>query len=232
MHWGGIQELDVTQNNSVRENARFLTRLPVHILSQISIRLFQWLWRWITKTQDLGKHKHILHTWEQHAPWREPITVLASKPLSIPEQEAWFWSSVGSDHFICWSILFLFSFIYSPVACRFMKKPRNQNKESTSISKHGRISYAELLWATSGTENLTGSGSFARVYKCVQEMKEWRFLLSRYWTFNSNVHARVLWAECEALRNIRHQNLIKILTCSSVDSRGKWIQSCGSWVHG
>ncbi|CAL5214332.1 unnamed protein product [Lathyrus oleraceus] len=83
------------------------------------------------------------------------------------------------------------------------------------------VSYDELRLATDGfsQENLIGTGSFGSVYKGYLNQE------------NSTVAVKVLdtqrtgslksfFAECEAMKNSRHRNLVKLITsCSSVDFR-------------
>ncbi|XP_068340122.1 putative receptor-like protein kinase At3g47110 isoform X1 [Pyrus communis] len=81
-----------------------------------------------------------------------------------------------------------------------------------------QVSYATLLKATDGFSeaNLIGAGSFGSVYKGVLDDDAVKvFNLLRLGASKSFI------AECEALRNIRHRNLVKIITvCSSVDFHG------------
>ncbi|KAL5991490.1 hypothetical protein ACLOJK_012399 [Asimina triloba] len=104
---------------------------------------------------------------------------------------------------------------------------RNSRTISSSTSSNLEhpfkdVSYAELLRITNGfsSANLIGTGSHGSVYKG---------LMSRV---DSDVAVKVInllqegafesfVAECEALRNIRHRNLVKVLTCcSSLDFKG------------
>ncbi|CAN6552950.1 unnamed protein product [Malus baccata var. baccata] len=70
--------------------------------------------------------------------------------------------------------------------------------------------------------NLIGAGSFGSVYKGVLDEDD-KAQLVAVKVFNLLRHgaSRSFIAECEALRNIRHRNLVKIITvCSSVDFNG------------
>lgn len=103
------------------------------------------------------------------------------------------------------------------------QKPRKLFPSLTfSEDRYRKVSYAELSKATDGfsSESLIGAGSFGCVYKgritgykrdvAIKVLK-----LQQRGAFNS------FMAECEALRNIRHRNLTKILTsCSTIDAEG------------
>ncbi|XP_058109182.1 probable LRR receptor-like serine/threonine-protein kinase At3g47570 [Magnolia sinica] len=84
------------------------------------------------------------------------------------------------------------------------------------------ISYADLFKATDGfsSANLIGSGSFGSVYKGTQDQDGTVFAV-KVLNLQQQGALTSFMAECEALRNIRHRNLIKILTCcSSIDYKG------------
>ncbi|XP_077230239.1 receptor kinase-like protein Xa21 isoform X2 [Tasmannia lanceolata] len=113
-----------------------------------------------------------------------------------------------------------------------------------------KLSYAELLRATNGfsLKNLIGAGSYGSVYKGVLDHNETIVAVK---VLNLQQHGAIksFNAECEALRNIRHQNLIKILSsCSSIDNQGndfkalvfeympngsleKWLHQCRDGEH-
>jgi hypothetical protein len=85
------------------------------------------------------------------------------------------------------------------------------------------ISYEEIARATDrfSSENIIGSGSFGIVYKGILNCHQDQVAIK---VFNLNIYGsdRSFIAECEALRNARHRNLVKIITsCSSVDSTGE-----------
>ncbi|XP_068337171.1 probable LRR receptor-like serine/threonine-protein kinase At3g47570 [Pyrus communis] len=109
----------------------------------------------------------------------------------------------------------------------FLCSSRKKRKE-ISLSTLGntilQVSYAALLKATDGflEANLIGVGSFGSVYKGVLDDND-KAQLVAVKVFNLLRHgaSRSFIAECEALRNIRHRNLVKIMTvCSSVDFHG------------
>ncbi|KAL6009269.1 hypothetical protein ACLOJK_022497 [Asimina triloba] len=87
------------------------------------------------------------------------------------------------------------------------------------------VSYAELLKATDGfsPSNLIGTGSYGSVYKGTLHQNNMGAIAVAVKVLNllQEGALKSFMAECEALRNIRHRNLIKILTCcSSIDFKG------------
>ncbi|XP_058088743.1 probable LRR receptor-like serine/threonine-protein kinase At3g47570 [Magnolia sinica] len=85
-----------------------------------------------------------------------------------------------------------------------------------------QVSYADLLQATDGfsSANLIGVGSFGSVYKGILECFE-TVVAVKVLNLLQQGAFKSLAAEWEALRNIRHRNLVKILTvCSSINFNG------------
>ena len=104
---------------------------------------------------------------------------------------------------------------------------RKSKKKCLFISSFGctyqKISYEELLNATDGfsLRNLIGSGNFGSVYKGKLGPDE-TIVLVEVLNLQKQEASKTFIAECKALRNIRHQNLVKIVTaCSSTDFGGK-----------
>ena len=88
------------------------------------------------------------------------------------------------------------------------------------------ICYSQRVKATDGFSmtNLLGSGSFGVVYKGgldVQEGERENIVAVKVLKLQTRKALSTFVAEYEALRNMRHQKLVKIVTvCLSIDTRG------------
>ncbi|XP_028764308.1 probable LRR receptor-like serine/threonine-protein kinase At3g47570 [Neltuma alba] len=92
------------------------------------------------------------------------------------------------------------------------------NRDSLNLDTLARISYYDLLQATNGFDgsNFLGKGSFGLVYKGI--LSNGKIVAAK--VFNSNLQEalRSFDIECAAICNLRHRNLIKIISsCSNVD---------------
>ncbi|KAL5578640.1 hypothetical protein UlMin_011082 [Ulmus minor] len=116
--------------------------------------------------------------------------------------------------------LLLFSFLFA-----FYWRKTSKKKSSSTLSRIEllpNVSYKKLLEATSGfsLENLIGSGSFGSIYKGILDGEE-KFVAVKVLKLQKKGATKSFMSECKALRNIRHRNLVRILTsCSSVDHKG------------
>ncbi|XP_010909830.2 uncharacterized protein [Elaeis guineensis] len=103
------------------------------------------------------------------------------------------------------------------------KSRKRHPSMATLITELIRVSCAELVKATDGfsSANLIGVGSFGSVYKGVMEWDDEKMVAIKIQNLQQQGASRSFIAECEALRSIRHRNLVKIITaCSGVDFRG------------
>ncbi|KAJ9167171.1 hypothetical protein P3X46_021841 [Hevea brasiliensis] len=85
-----------------------------------------------------------------------------------------------------------------------------------------RISYAELLKATDGFSlaNIIGVGSYGSVYKGFLEQVGIEVAV-KVLNLQRRGASNSFMSECQALRTIRHRNLLKLLSvCSSIDFEG------------
>ncbi|KAM7491929.1 hypothetical protein LguiA_034850 [Lonicera macranthoides] len=105
------------------------------------------------------------------------------------------------------------------------RRKRATTQPSGSLLKKSmvKVSYEQLLKATNrfSSENLIGVGSFGSVYKGIFDEDDGVIVAIKVLKLELRGASKSFMAECEALRNIRHRNLVKIITsCSSVDFQG------------
>ncbi|PUZ45263.1 hypothetical protein GQ55_8G207800 [Panicum hallii var. hallii] len=100
------------------------------------------------------------------------------------------------------------------------------NPSTTTMQGHPLISYSQLVKATDyfSATNLLGSGSFGSVYKGEldgQAGESTNFVAVKVLKLQTPGAVKSFVAECDALRNLRHRNLVKIVTiCLSIDHNG------------
>ncbi|KAG7533690.1 Leucine-rich repeat [Arabidopsis thaliana x Arabidopsis arenosa] len=107
-----------------------------------------------------------------------------------------------------------------------LKKKKDGAKTADNLlSKspfYERISYEELRSATCefSSSNLIGSGNFSSVFKGLLG-PESKVAAVKVLNLQKHGAAKSFMAECEALKSIRHRNLVKLVTaCSSIDFKG------------
>ncbi|XP_077237227.1 uncharacterized protein LOC143878896 [Tasmannia lanceolata] len=121
------------------------------------------------------------------------------------------------------SFLCLISLLFVIAALYWTRKSRKKpSSTSAKEGQHLQVSYSDLFKATDGfsSANLIGIESYGSVYKGILGQDENVVAVK---VLNLQLHgaSKSFMDECEALRNIRHRNLIKILTsCSSIDFGG------------
>ncbi|XP_041000435.1 probable LRR receptor-like serine/threonine-protein kinase At3g47570 [Juglans microcarpa x Juglans regia] len=118
-------------------------------------------------------------------------------------------------------------FIFFSSILVLYKRKKSEKKSSSILPKTdllSKVSYKELYQVTGGfsPNNLIGSGSFGSVYKGVMGQEERSTVIAvKVLNLQQKGASKSFMAECNALRNIRHRNLVKILTCcSSIDYNG------------
>ncbi|XP_024984275.1 putative receptor-like protein kinase At3g47110 [Cynara cardunculus var. scolymus] len=118
----------------------------------------------------------------------------------------------------------VFVLILVVILCFLCKRKQASTEISSEDENFPRVSYQSLHEATNGfsSENLIGSGKFSTVYKAILHTKnEPRLVAVKVLKLAVHGADRSFIAECEALRSIRHRNLVKVVTsCSSIDYQG------------
>ncbi|XP_024198478.2 probable LRR receptor-like serine/threonine-protein kinase At3g47570 [Rosa chinensis] len=121
--------------------------------------------------------------------------------------------------FVVLGIAMLLTFLF---LCSLKKKSKASPSSTMAVSIL-QVSYSTLLKATDGfsATNLIGAGSFGSVYKGVLGNDGAQLVAVKVFNMLRQGASKSFLAECEALKNIRHRNLVPIITaCSSVDFRG------------
>ncbi|KAK2373621.1 putative LRR receptor serine/threonine-protein kinase [Trifolium repens] len=103
------------------------------------------------------------------------------------------------------------------------KRNKKQSSDSPTIDELAKVSYQDLHRGTNGFwgSNFIGSGSFGSVYKG-SLVSEDNVVAVKVLNLQKKGARKSFFVECNALRNIRHRNLVKVLTCcSSTDYKGQ-----------
>ncbi|XP_025827437.1 receptor kinase-like protein Xa21 isoform X2 [Panicum hallii] len=127
------------------------------------------------------------------------------------------------------------------------KRKKTTAPSTTFMQGHPLVSYSQLVKATDGfsATNLLGSGTFGSVYKGKLEGhvgESTNLVAVKVLKLQTPGAVKSFVAECEALRNMRHRNLVKIVTaCLSIDYSGNDFKaivydfmpsgSLESWLH-
>ncbi|CAN1816814.1 Probable LRR receptor-like serine/threonine-protein kinase At3g47570 [Linum perenne] len=120
------------------------------------------------------------------------------------------------------SLLFLI-FVGSCLSICLIKKRGKQDSVTADDQSLLQLSYQRLYIATYGfsSVNLIGMGSFGSVYKGVLHDETSTNIVVKVFSLQRRGASKSFMSECEALKNIRHKNLVRIVTvCSSVDHQG------------
>ncbi|WZZ61516.1 hypothetical protein YC2023_061623 [Brassica napus] len=146
-------------------------------------------------------------------------------------------------------IALLLMVLMAYISLCWSRKIKNNQLSSNSTSSsarevvHEKISYAYLRNATDGfsSSNLIGSGSFGTVFKAFLPTEN-KVVAVKVLNLQRRGAMKSFMTECEALKDIRHRNLVKLLTaCSSTDLQGNYFRaliyelmpngSLDMWLH-
>ncbi|KAK3431538.1 hypothetical protein EUGRSUZ_E03342, partial [Eucalyptus grandis] len=199
---GGIEELDLSRNNLSGQIPEFLVLFHSLELLNLSYNSFEGMlpregvFKNTTMTSIIGNDALCGGLPAFHLP---ECVSKSSKRRKI--------------HILVSSAFFLYLY--------WLKKKVKEPISTSMEDSWPYISYRALLKATDGfsSMNLIGVGSFGSVYKGIIE-ENGTAVAVKVLHFVHRGALKSFMAECEALKNIRHRNLLKILTiCSGIDYR-------------
>uniref|UniRef100_A0A1J3JPP3 non-specific serine/threonine protein kinase n=1 Tax=Noccaea caerulescens TaxID=107243 RepID=A0A1J3JPP3_NOCCA len=155
------------------------------------------------------------------------IKQLQLKPCLTPPQLGTKHSSLFKKIGVSIGIALILLFVLALVSLRWLrnrKKNQQANHQAPSTFEvlHERISYGDLRNATDGFSsiNLIGTGSFGTVFKALLPAEN-KVVAVKALNMQRRGAMKSFMAECESLKDIRHRNLVKLLTaCSSTDFQG------------
>ncbi|KAG2314045.1 hypothetical protein Bca52824_017167 [Brassica carinata] len=133
--------------------------------------------------------------------------------------------SIGVSIVIVFLLMLFIAYISLCWLIRKRKKNQQQTNHPTSSSLevfHEKISYAYLQKVTDGfsSSNMIGSGSFGTVFKALLPTEN-KIVAVKVLNLQRLGAMKSFMTECESLKDIRHRNLVKLLTaCSSTDFQG------------
>jgi receptor kinase-like protein len=107
--------------------------------------------------------------------------------------------------------------------CYRRRSQKDLEANLTMTTGYKNVSYNDILKATNNfsLNNLIGSGTFGVVYKAIMTFGSAKTVAIKVLNLEQHGAIKSFLSECEALRNIRHRNLTKILSvCSSIDNQG------------
>ncbi|KAK2966438.1 hypothetical protein RJ640_002753 [Escallonia rubra] len=136
-------------------------------------------------------------------------------------------------------IVLLLTFVLMWIRCQKSKRLPIEI-DLQPVAEYRRITHQEILEATDGFDesNLLGNGSFGSVYRGI--LSDGMVVAIKVFKLQQERALKSFHVECEIIRNVRHRNLIKILTsCSSPNFKAlileympngsleKWLYSYG-----
>ncbi|KAF8042180.1 hypothetical protein BT93_A0715 [Corymbia citriodora subsp. variegata] len=213
---GGIEELDLSCNNLSGQIPEFLTVFHSLKLLNLSYNKFEGMlpregvFKNATGTSIIGNNELCGGLPEFHLP-NCISKFFKSKQINI----------VILSTFIILGVLvvaIVLAFIY---LC-WLKMKVNEPVSTSMDDSPMNVSYGTLVKATNGfsSTNLIGVGSFGSVYRGILEGKG-TLVAVKVLHLARHGALKGFTVECEAFKNIKHRNLLRILrVCSSIDYQG------------
>ncbi|KAJ4780049.1 Leucine-rich receptor-like protein kinase family protein [Rhynchospora pubera] len=237
----GLQELDISNNSFYGQVPEFMGRMNLQHLN-ISFNNFEGelpkegIFKNISGIDIRGNSKLCGGIPELHL--KQCLSQLPYQRHNSQGKIILIISVVGS--FICLTIG-----LYLLVICYPRKRHENNTQTDRVLKSELRsVSYYDLVRATENfaSKHIIGRGTFGTVYKAIMIFENVTTVAVKVLNLEKHGSLRSFVSECETLRNVRHRNLIKVLSsCSSIDQHGNDFKalifefmpngSLAEWLH-
>ncbi|KAM5551031.1 hypothetical protein ABKV19_027410 [Rosa sericea] len=215
----GLQYLDLSRNNFSGHIPKDLQRLPFLIHLNLS---FNNLEGEVPKERVFRTTSAISLDGNTKLCGGVSELQLPACPIKVPKQRKWH----GFKLKFTISLVSGCSLLSAVVLALYWRRKTQKKKPLIAVSSFNflpKVSYQTLHHATGGfsPSNQIGSGGFGSVYKGILNQEENNVVAIKVLNLQQKGASKSFVVECNALRNIRHRNLVKILTCcSSTDYNG------------
>ncbi|KAK2976301.1 hypothetical protein RJ640_002729 [Escallonia rubra] len=235
----GIQELDLSSNNLSGQIPGFLGELTLLHSLNLSHNMFEGevptegVFSKISASSIVGNNRLCGGI---------PALQLPACPKMVPNKEKRPILHIIVPLVVVLSVVLLLACL----ALIFYRRKKSQKQASSTSqlqNQYQKLSYAELSEATNrfASTNLIGEGRYGAVYRGTLNTAE-QVVAVKVLKLQEHGASKSFKAECEALRNLRHRNLVKIITtCTSLDNQGNDFKalifefmpngSLDSWLH-
>ncbi|XP_040365852.1 probable LRR receptor-like serine/threonine-protein kinase At3g47570 [Rosa chinensis] len=215
----GLQSLDLSRSNLSGHIPKDLQRLPFLIYLNLSFNNLEGevpkegVFRNTSAVSLHGNTKLCGGVSELQLP---------ACPIKVPEQR----KLHGFKLKLTISLVAGCALLFAVIIALYWRRKTQKNMPLSAVSSINflpKVSYQTLHQATDGFSlgNQIGSGSFGSVYKGILDQQENNVVAIKVLNLQQKGAFKSFVAECNALRNIRHRNLVKIITCcSSTDYNG------------
>ncbi|KAF8029287.1 hypothetical protein BT93_E1845 [Corymbia citriodora subsp. variegata] len=212
---GGIEKLDLSCNNLSGQIPEFLTTFRFLELLNLSYNKFEGMlphegvFKNATSTSIIGNKGLCGGLPKFHL----PNCMSKGKRKKI--------NTVILSTSIIFGVLGI-SLILAFICLCWPKKKVNEPISSSMVNSYPNVSYRSLLRAIDGfsSMNLIGAGSFGSVYRGILE-DDGTAIAVKVFHLVRHGALKSFTVECEALKKIKHRNLLKILTvCSGINYQG------------
>ncbi|CAN1321044.1 Probable LRR receptor-like serine/threonine-protein kinase At3g47570 [Linum perenne] len=215
----GLQELDLSANNLSGQVPVFLEQMNISKLLNLSYNNFE------GEVPERGVFKNsTIISVVGNSKLCGGIVELKLPPCNSTRRSN---KRLSNKWKIVISTISVLLFLACMGSCLFIFRNRKRRKQDVVSANDDlllQLSYQRLYKATDGfaSTNLIGQGSFGSVYKGVLDDKGVSINIAvKVLNLQRSGASKSFHAECEALKNIRHKNLVKIVTvCSGVDRQG------------